>query len=105
VVKPAIERLGGGRVRFVDGSEEPIDQIVYATGYRISLPFHSSSLLAAGGRDLSLYRRIAAPAVRALFLAGLVDAPGGLLPVVEAQGEWIATVLTGRLRLPPRARM
>ena len=40
-----------------------------------------------------------------LFLAGLVHAPGGLLPVVEAQGEWIATVLTGRLRLPPRARM
>jgi hypothetical protein len=39
VVKPAIERLGGGRVCFVDGSEERIDQIVSATGYRISLPF------------------------------------------------------------------
>jgi hypothetical protein len=39
VVKPAIERLGSGRVRFVDGSEERIDQIVYATRYRISLPF------------------------------------------------------------------
>jgi Flavin-binding monooxygenase-like len=39
VVKPAIERLGGGRVCFVDGSEERIDPIVSATGYRISLPF------------------------------------------------------------------
>ena len=92
-------------MRFVDGSEERIDQIVSATGYRISLPFLSSSLLAAGGRDSSLYRRIAAPAVRGLFLAGLVHAPGGLLPVVETQGEWIATVLTGRLRLPLRAQM
>ena len=77
VVKPAIERLSGDRVRFVDGSEERIDQIVSATGYRISLPFLSSSLLAAGGRDLSPCRRIAAPAVRGLFLAGLVHALAG----------------------------
>jgi len=27
------------------------------------------------------------------------------LPVVETQEEWIAAVLTGRLRLPPRAQM
>jgi Flavin-binding monooxygenase-like len=105
VVKPAIERQIGGRVRFVDGWEERIDQIVYATRYRISLPFLSSSLPAADGRDLSLYRRIAAPAVRGLFLAGSVAAPGGLLPVVETQEEWIAAVLTGRLRLPPRVQM
>jgi hypothetical protein len=66
-VKPAIERLGGGRVRFVDGSEERIDQIVSATGYRISLPL--PLFLAAGGRRsrLSLYPRIAAPALRGCF--------------------------------------
>jgi cation diffusion facilitator CzcD-associated flavoprotein CzcO len=56
VVRPAIDRLLGDRVRFVDGSEEPLDHIVYATGYRISLPFLSSSLLSANGRDLPLYR-------------------------------------------------
>jgi hypothetical protein len=43
--------------------------------------------------------------VRGLFLAGFVDAPGGLLPVVETQGQWIAAVLTGRLRLPPPEQM
>src|SRR5262245_18994428 len=52
VVKPAIGRLSSERVRFVDGSEERVDQIVYATGYRIRLPFLSSSLLAADGREL-----------------------------------------------------
>jgi dimethylaniline monooxygenase (N-oxide forming) len=105
VVKPAIERLIGDGVRFVDGSEEPLDDIIFATGYRISLPFLSSSLLSANGRELPLYRRIASPAVEGLYFAGFVDAPGGLLPVVEAQGEWIAAVLTGRLRLPPPAQM
>jgi dimethylaniline monooxygenase (N-oxide forming) len=92
VVKPAIDRLLQDRVRFVDGSEEILDQIVYCTGYRISLPFLPSSLVSANGRDFPLYRRIVPPDVSGLFLAGFVDAPGGLLPVVEAQGEWIAAV-------------
>jgi dimethylaniline monooxygenase (N-oxide forming) len=104
VIKPAIERLGGDRVRFVDGSEEPVDHIVYATGYRINLNF-LSSLVSANGRDLPLYRRIAATEAGGLYFAGFVDAPGGLLPVVEAQGQWIAAVLTGRLRLPPPEQM
>jgi hypothetical protein len=54
---------------------------------------------------LPLYRRIAPPELRGLYFAGFVDAPGGLLPVVESQGQWIAAVLTGRLRLPPPERM
>lgn len=41
-VKPAVERLSGERVRFVDGSVESIDRIVDATGYRISVPSHST---------------------------------------------------------------
>jgi dimethylaniline monooxygenase (N-oxide forming) len=105
VVKAAIERLNGERVRFVDGSEEPVDDIVYATGYRISLPFLSSSLVSGNGREFPLYRRIAAREVRGLYFAGFVDAPGGLLPIVETQGQWIAAVLTGRLRLPAPASM
>jgi Flavin-binding monooxygenase-like len=105
VVKPAIERLCGDRVRFVDGSEERVDRIVYGTGYRIGLPFVSSAPVSASGRELALYRRIVPPEIGGLYFAGFVDAPGGLLPVVETQGQWIASVLTGRLRLPPPERM
>jgi hypothetical protein len=43
--------------------------------------------------------------VGGLYFAGFVDTPGGLLPVVETQAEWIAAVLTGRLGLPPSAQM
>jgi dimethylaniline monooxygenase (N-oxide forming) len=101
VVKPAIDRLSGHGACFVDGSKESVDDIVFATGYRISLPFLSSALLSARGRELPLYRRIAASALAGLYFAGFVDAPGGLLPVVEAQGQWIAAVVGGRLPLPP----
>src|SRR5262249_23689608 len=104
-VKPAIERLAGERVHFVDGTEESIDCIIYATGYEISLPFLSSRLVSPNGRAFPLYRRIAAPRLAGLFFAGFVDAPGGLLPVVETQGTWIAAALAGHLRLPPPEQM
>jgi dimethylaniline monooxygenase (N-oxide forming) len=105
VVKPAIDRLRQDRVHFVDGSEEMVDCIIYCTGYRTSLPFLSSSLVSANGRDFPLYRRIVPPDIGGLFFVGFVDAPGGLLPVVEAQGEWVAAVLAGQLPLPTQKRM
>jgi dimethylaniline monooxygenase (N-oxide forming) len=104
-LKPAIRRLEADRVRFADGTEELIDRIVYATGYRIDLPFLAPSLLAPQGRELPLYRRIVPPGLGGLLFAGFVDAPGGLLPVVETQAEWIAAALSGRLRLPGPGRM
>jgi hypothetical protein len=99
-LKPAVERLDGDDVRFVDGTTERFDRIIQATGYEISLPFLPPALLAPRGRSLPLYRRIAAPGVDGLFFAGFTDAPGGLLPVVETQAQWIAAVLTGRIELP-----
>jgi dimethylaniline monooxygenase (N-oxide forming) len=105
VVRPEVRRLDGARVEFVDGSVEAIDRIVCATGYRICLPFLSPSLVAAEGAALSLYRRIVPPDLPGLSFIGLVDAPAGLLPIVEQQSTWLAEVLTGRLRLPARAAM
>jgi dimethylaniline monooxygenase (N-oxide forming) len=105
IVKPAISSLAGDRVRFTDGTEEVVDRIVYATGYRISVPFLAPSLLAPLGRDLPLYRRIMPPGLFGLYFVGYVDAPGGLLPVVESQAEWLAAVVTGRLAVPPPEQM
>jgi dimethylaniline monooxygenase (N-oxide forming) len=103
-VKPAIEWLEGKRARFVDGSQEGFDAIVYATGYRIELPF-LAGVLAPSGRELPLYRRIVHPDASNLFFAGFADAPTSLLRLVEEQGEWIAAVLAGRLALPDEEAM
>jgi dimethylaniline monooxygenase (N-oxide forming) len=99
-VRREVKRLDGDRVRFAGGAEEEFDAIVYATGYKLSLPFLAPQLLEPHGRRLPLYRRIVPPGLDDLFLAGFVDAPSGLLPIVEAQGAWIAAVLEGRLALP-----
>jgi len=105
IIKPAIERLMANRVSFVDGSVDQVDRIICATGYRISLPFLPATVASANGRDFPLYRRIVPPNQAGLFFAGFVDAPGGLLPVVETQGEWIAAVIAGRVRLPAPDQM
>ena len=57
--KPNIDRFTGGRdVRFVDGSEEEIDLVVYCTGYKITFPFFDPEVLAAPDNRLPLYRRV-----------------------------------------------
>ncbi|MGE5926587.1 MAG: hypothetical protein ACM357_04485, partial [Gemmatimonadota bacterium] len=37
--RPNIERLEGTRVRFVDGTVEDVDVIVWCTGYKVTFPF------------------------------------------------------------------
>ena len=105
VARPPIEALAGDQVRFADGSGATVDEIVCATGYRVSFPFLSRVLLEADGRRLGLYRRILPPAHPTLAFIGLVDPFGGLPPVVEAQSAWLGDVLSGWIRLPDADRM
>jgi hypothetical protein len=98
--KPNIERLAGDRVRFVDGSEEEIDRIVYCTGYKITFPFFSPDLLAAPGNRIPLYRRVVHPELRGLYFIGLVQPLGAIMPLAEAQSEWVADLLEGKAALP-----
>ena len=105
VGRPVLAALDGERARFVDGSTESVDEIVCATGYRISFPFLSETLIVPERRRLALYRRILSPEHPSLAFIGLVDPLGGLLPVVEAQAAWLADVFDETIRLPDRAAM
>lgn len=62
VAKPDVAELQGDRVRFVDGTVEPVDVIVYATGYKITFPFFDPEFLAAPDNKLRLYKRMFVPA-------------------------------------------
>jgi dimethylaniline monooxygenase (N-oxide forming) len=105
-VKPNIDRFSGGRrVRFADGSEEEIDLVVYCTGYKISFPFFDPGLLAAPDNNFPLYRRVVSVEHPTLFFIGLVQPLGAIMPLAEAQSEWVADLLSGRGSLPDRAQM
>ncbi|HWI96325.1 MAG TPA: NAD(P)-binding domain-containing protein [Solirubrobacterales bacterium] len=105
-VKPNIDRFSAGRtVKFVDGSEEEIDLIVYCTGYKISFPFFEEGLLSAKENRLPLYRRVVSVEHPGLYFIGLIQPLGAIMPLAEAQGEWVADLLAGSGTLPSPTEM
>ena len=105
-VKPNIERFAGGRtIRFADGSEEEVDLAIWCTGYKITFPFFDPGLISAPDNEIPLYRRVVSPEHRGLFFIGLLQPLGAIMPLAEAQSEWIADVLEGKVGLPDREEM
>ncbi len=105
-VKPNIDRFVGGRtVRFVDGSEEEIDLVVYCTGYKISFPFFRPEVFSAPDNRLPLYRRVASVDRAGLYFIGFIQPLGPIMPLAEAQCEWVADLLRERVSLPPAVEM
>ena len=105
-VKPNIERFAGGRtVRFADGGEEEIDLVVYCTGYKISFPFFDPELVSAEDNRLPLYRRVVSVDRPGLYFIGLIQPLGAIMPLAEAQAEWVADLLGGRAALPSAEQM
>jgi cation diffusion facilitator CzcD-associated flavoprotein CzcO len=105
-VKPNIDRFAGGNtVRFADGGEEEVDLVVYCTGYEIAFPFLDERVFAARDNRMPLYRRVVAPERPGLYFVGFVQPLGPIMPLAEAQAEWIADLLDGRASLPPASEM
>jgi thioredoxin reductase len=105
-VKPNIERFAGGRtVRFIDGSEEEIDLVVYCTGYKITFPFFDPKVLSAPENRLPLYRRVVSVERPGLYFIGFIQPLGPIMPLAEAQAEWVADLLGGRATLPSPGEM
>jgi cation diffusion facilitator CzcD-associated flavoprotein CzcO len=103
--KPGIEELAGDRVRFGDGSVEPVDAIVWCTGYKVTFPFFDENFISAPDNELLLYRRVFKPGVDNLFFIALLQPLGATMPLAEAQGRWIASYLRGEYHLPPSSEM
>jgi hypothetical protein len=104
--KPNIDRFTRGRrVRFVDGSEEEVDLVVYCTGYKITFPFFRPEVLSAPDNKLPLYRRVVSVERPGLYFIGFIQPLGPIMPLAEAQVEWVADLLSGRAALPAPAEM
>jgi dimethylaniline monooxygenase (N-oxide forming) len=104
--KPNIDRFVAGRkVRFADGSEEEIDLVIYCTGYKIEFPFLDAKVFVARDNRMPLYKRVVSVENPGLYFIGFIQPLGPIMPIAEAQAEWIADLLTGRAVLPPAAEM
>jgi dimethylaniline monooxygenase (N-oxide forming) len=105
-VKPNIDRFAGSRtVRFADGSEEEIDLTIYCTGYEISFPFLEEKVFASRDNRMPLYKRAVSVENPGLYFLGFIQPLGPIMPIAEAQSEWLADLLTDGAALPPAAEM
>jgi dimethylaniline monooxygenase (N-oxide forming) len=98
--KPNIKALDGDHVEFVDGTREPVDVVVYCTGYKITFPFFDEDFIAAPDNHIELFRRVFHPDYADLGFVGLLQPLGSVMPLAEAQGQWLADYLRGRYALP-----
>jgi cation diffusion facilitator CzcD-associated flavoprotein CzcO len=101
VAKPNVSELRGDSVAFEDGTEEQIDAIVYATGYKITFPFFDEDFLSAPNNRLPLYKRIFRPGIDDLALIGFAQVIPTLFPFIELQAKVVARYVGGDYALPP----
>jgi hypothetical protein len=105
VAKPNIAELQGDGVRFEDGSVEPVDAIIWATGYKITFPFFDPEFLSAPNNRLPLYKRIFVPSIDDLALIGFAQTVPTLFPFVELQSKLVARYVGGDYALPSVGEM
>jgi hypothetical protein len=98
--RPNIAELGSDWVRFADGARVHADVVIYCTGYRITFPFFDAGFLSAPDNRIELFRRVFMPRNPNLAFVGLLQPLGAIMPLAEAQGQWIAEYLRGEYHLP-----
>ncbi len=102
-VRPGIERIDGTTVHFADGTSAGHDSILWATGFRVTMPFLDAGLLI---RDGEVPLRVGAATVpvgtRRLYTVGLTSPRGAQFPVFSIQSGLIARFLDLEGRIPQR---
>ena len=102
--KPNIERIEEDRVVFDDGTCAEADIIIYATGYRLKVPFLNSYLGEDHQKNLELYKMVFHPEIPNCAFMGFING-NVIFPCSELQARWFSKLLAGEASLPPKAEM
>lgn len=94
-IRGDVASLDGERVQFVDGTEETIDVIICATGYKISFPFLDREHLNWRDGRPSLFLNMFHPDRDDLFVAGMIQPDSGQWGLVDYQTQLIARYVKG----------
>lgn len=98
-----VASLDGRTARFIDGTSEEIDLIVWATGYDKRFPFLPEAELDRRHGVLDLYLNVFHRRHRDLFFVGLFETDGAAYGLVGQQAGLIATYLDPSLDEGTRA--
>ena len=103
VAKPDIVRMEGRRVHFRNGSAQEVDLIVWATGYRPTIPFLEEALPARDGVGPELFGALF-PRMPNLYVLGHFESDGGAYPLVSKQAELVALLARADAASPDATR-
>lgn len=98
-IKPGVKEFKDNSVVFHNcPEEEPIDIIVFCTGYDFSFPFLPQSVIKAENKHASLYEYVFPIHLQrpTLAILGLIKPLGAVMPVSEMQARWVTRVFKGR---------
>ncbi|NXE95917.1 FMO1 monooxygenase, partial [Menura novaehollandiae] len=98
-IKPGVKEFKENSVVFHNcPEEEPIDIVVFCTGYNVSFPFLEESVVKVENKHASLYKYVFPTHLQKPTLAvlGLIRPLGGIMPVTEMQARWVTRVFKGR---------
>ena len=99
-VVPNVDRFEGAKVFFTDGRAVEVDTVIYCTGYKVTFPFLDERVVPDHDNHVDLYRRVVHPDHPGLYFVGLIQPLGAIMPLAEAQSEWVADLVTGDGLLP-----
>jgi hypothetical protein len=99
--RPGIDRYDGHTIHFTDGTRQPFDTVIMATGFRITFPFLPRSVTAW---DMTgpppLYLKLMHPTIPSLFFIGLLQPIGCIWRLADHQARIAALQISGRLDRP-----
>ncbi|NXI21662.1 FMO1 monooxygenase, partial [Sterrhoptilus dennistouni] len=98
-IKPGVKEFKDNSVLFHNcPEEEPIDIVVFSTGYIVSFPFLEESVVRVENKHASLYKYVFPTYLQKPTLAvlGLIRPFGAIMPVAEMQARWVSRVFKGR---------
>ncbi|CAG2170815.1 unnamed protein product [Oppiella nova] len=108
-IKPDIQEFTENGVIFRGETHETTcDAVIYATGYEISYPFISQTLLSVNKSDFNLYKHIFSPHLthpQTLAFIGCIVPFGALAPVAELQSRYFALLMANKLQTPHKKQM
>jgi hypothetical protein len=99
--KPDVVELNGREVHFKDGTSEPIDLIVFATGYQVTFPFLEPIHLNSPDGRPDFYLHVFHPTYDDLFILGMIQPDSGVWPLMDLQAKAAAGCIRdegGKLR-------
>jgi hypothetical protein len=105
VCRPGIASVSGRTVTFTDGSSDPFDVVVCATGYALDIPYLDDQVWARTGRELRLHVRTLHPGLPGLGFVGQYSTSGPYFPLLELQARWIVHVWAGMIDQPDEQAM